>query len=324
LNCHNPDIIYQPCAFFLPRKATDSPLNSILATKCREQQKPTLNYLTNYLTPFVYQENLMKHSRSILTLIGSVALITTSTLSQAAEQPALNVSDEERMQHEATGVIGGAVIGGLLGGPIGAIATAAFGGWISDKTTTTKENGLLNTALQQQQQEMIALQADYRALEARFQVAARATEAARLRNASFEAQAQTTESNNSMTTCCNDSELSLHFKTNSTTIEPLYEEKLIEFVALSNALPDAAIGITGHADRRGDSAANLGLSQQRVQALEKKLQKLGLSNKALQTSAFGESRPLSANDTLEDNFFDRRVVLKIISASKGLLTRNND
>ena len=266
----------------------------------------------------------MKHSRYILKLIAGVAFITISTLSQAAEQPALSLSEEQRIKHESTGVIGGALIGGLLGGPIGAVATAAFGGWVSDKTIAKKENELLNTALNRQQQDLIALQAQYRALEARYQVASRESQAARLRNASFSGQDRSINNNPSVTACCNDAELSLHFKTGSISIEPLYEEKLTQFIAFVNTLPEAVIGITGHADRRGDSAANLGLSQQRVQAVEKKLKSLGLSSRALQTNAFGESRPASRIDSLEDNFFDRRVVLKIVSAGNGLLTRNND
>ncbi|MFT5320500.1 MAG: sortase system peptidoglycan-associated protein [Pseudohongiellaceae bacterium] len=266
----------------------------------------------------------MKHSRSILKLIGGVAFITISTLSQAALEPALSLSEEQRMKHESTGVIGGALIGGLLGGPIGAIATAAFGGWVSDKTIAKKENELLNTALNQQGQDLIALQAQYRALEARYQVASRESQAARVRNASFSGQDRSINNNPSVTACCNDAELSLHFKTGSTSIEPLYEEKLAQFITLVNTLPEAVIGITGHADRRGDSDVNLGLSQQRVQAVEKKLNSHGLSKRALQTSAYGESRPVSQTDSLEDNFFDRRVVLKIISAGNDRLTRNDD
>jgi sortase system peptidoglycan-associated protein len=266
----------------------------------------------------------MKHSRSILTLIGGVAFITISTISQAAGEPALSLSEEQRMKHESTGVIGGALIGGLLGGPIGAIATAAFGGWVSDKTIAKKENELLNTALNQQQQDLIALQAQYRALEARYQVASRESQAARVRNASFSGQDRPVNNKASVTACCHDAELSLHFKTSSTSIEPLYDKKLIEFIAFVNTLPEAVIGITGHADRRGDSDVNLGLSQQRVQTVEKKLKSLGLSNHALQISAYGESRPVSKTDSLEDNFFDRRVVLKIISAGNDLLTRNDD
>ena len=266
----------------------------------------------------------MKHSRSILKLIGGVAFITINTLSQAALEPALSLSEEQRMKHESTGVIGGALIGGLLGGPIGAIATAAFGGWVSDKTIAKKENELLNTALNQQGQDLIALQAQYRALEARYQVASRESQAARVRNASFSGQDRSINNNPSVTACCNDAELSLHFKTGSSSIEPLYEEKLAQFITLVNTLPEAVIGITGHADRRGDSDVNFGLSQQRVQAVEKKLNSLGLSKRALQTSAYGESRPVSQADSLEDNFFDRRVVLKIISAGNDRLTRNDD
>ena len=270
----------------------------------------------------------MKYKKSIIGGIGSIVLMSSSILLSAplfaAADSAGKLNDSDRTKHEATGIISGAVIGGVLGGPVGAILTAAFGGWVSDKTIAKKENAFLSEELIQQKQELLALQADYHALEARYQVAEHESQTMRYRNTSVDAQSLSIKEQDAFTECCNDTEISLHFKTNSTAIEPLYDEKLSEFVSLVNSMPSAVIGITGHADRRGDSTINLALSQRRIQALETYLKTLGMKNRSIQTNAFGENRPLSQSDSLEDNFFDRRVVIKIVSSGKSLLTRNRE
>lgn len=271
------------------------------------------------LTRCLNQEKPMQHTRTIITALCSLSLFSTATFVQAAEiNP--QVSDKDRIKHETTGVLGGAVVGGLVGGPVGAIVTAAFGGWVSDKTLAKKENQLLSAALTRQERDMLALQAEYRALQARYETAARDASKARGRNASL----QTTPADIETANCCKDSEIALHFKTGSARVETLYDDKLRAFATLANSLPEAVIEITGHADRRGEPAKNLALSQQRIQAVETRLRAMGVRNRALQTSAFGESRPLTAEDSLENNFFDRRVVVKILSPDSDTLAQAND
>jgi outer membrane protein OmpA-like peptidoglycan-associated protein len=116
----------------------------------------------------------------------------------------------------------------------------------------------------------------------------------------------------------------MHFKTNSTNIEPFYNDKLLEFTAIARKYPDALIEITGHADRRGDSEVNLALSQRRIQTVEQRLRNMGVTAASLQTNAYGESRPVSDIDSLENNFFDRRVTVKMLTVGNGLLSRTND
>ena len=269
-------------------------------------------------------KNSSKTFRNVIPFVCAAVLTTASALSAAADGPVTELSDKEKTRHEATGVVGGALIGGIVGGPLGAIATAAFGGWVSEQRIAKKENDLMHTALDSQQQELVAMQAEYRALQARYQVAARNLQNARLQNASFEAEAARLTGRDNLAACCSDTELVLHFKSGSARIEPLYDEQLEAFAKLLTSLPEAVIEITGHADRAGDNGANLALSQQRIQAVERKLQSLGVRTGALQTSAFGESRPLSESDNFENNFFDRRVQMRIVSAGDGYLTRAAD
>jgi sortase system peptidoglycan-associated protein len=271
------------------------------------------------------QENFMKLTSpagSALSCATILAMLFISPLLLAANSENTKVSDQDKMRHESTGVIGGAVIGGLVGGPIGAVVTAAFGSWVSDKTLAKKENQFLTTELDRQQKELIAMQADYRALQARYQVAQRQEQTTRLRNASIPQSAKPVQPE--YIQCCSDTELSLHFKTNSTGIEPFYNDKLLEFTSIAKKYPDAVIEITGHADRRGDSEANLALSRGRIQTIEQRLRSNGLTAASLQTNAYGESKPASAIDSLENNFFDRRVIVKLLTVGNGLLSRSND
>jgi peptidoglycan-associated lipoprotein len=86
---------------------------------------------------------------------------------------------------------------------------------------------------------------------------------------------------------------------------------LEEFVGYVQSLPGAVVEIYGFADRRGEQTDNLWLSQERVQSVEKSLRELGLKNFTYETTALGEGQPATATDTLETNFFDRRVVLRV-------------
>lgn len=259
----------------------------------------------------------MNNLKTRFTLIAGVILMASSLTATGTENPVPTVTEKDRQQYEGSGVVGGVLVGALVGGPFGAIASATLGGWVGNQALKGKENTLLSQALKNQQDELLALQAEYRALEARYQVAARDSETARLQQASFAAQPQ-------VAACCSDSELNLHFKTNSSSLEALYDTRLEDFAALVRTLPDVVISITGHADRRGDSAANLALSQRRVDTVKNRLRTLGVKNAFLQSSAFGESMPQSSQDSLENNFFDRRVVVKVINAGNSYLTRAND
>ena len=264
----------------------------------------------------------IKSAETAFSIAALTSMLLISPMLLAANTETVKVSDQDRLRHETTGVVGGAVIGGLVGGPIGAVVTAAFGSWVSDKTLAKKENRLLITELDHQQKELIAMQADYRALQARYQVAQRVADTARLRNASITQRAMSVQPE--VVQCCSDTEMSLHFKTNSTDIEPFYNDKLLEFTAIARKYSDAVIEITGHADRRGDSDANLALSRSRIQTIEQRLRSMGITAASLQTNAYGESRPVSEIDSLENNFFDRRVTVKMLTIGNGLLSRTND
>lgn len=264
----------------------------------------------------------MNQPRFCLPALACALLLGASSAASAADPAATTVSDRDRLKHETTGISSGAVIGGLAAGPFGVIAGAALGAWVSDKTVAAEERDMMAAALAEEHQAMLALQAEYRALEAQHQLALREAEQAKKQNASLAAEARAPQPR--VFACCNDSELDLHFKTNSAAIEAHYGDKLAALAKLARELPNAVVEITGHADRRGDADANLALSRQRVKAVAAKLRTLGVEPATLRTNAYGENRPLTDTDSLENNFFDRRVVVRVTYTGSSLISRTND
>jgi outer membrane protein OmpA-like peptidoglycan-associated protein len=71
--------------------------------------------------------------------------------------------------------------------------------------------------------------------------------------------------------------------------------------------PDLKFEIDGHTDNSGVSAHNLTLSQQRGDAVKAQLINMGIEASRLTTKGFGDSKPISDNNTLEGKANNRRV-----------------
>jgi sortase system peptidoglycan-associated protein len=243
---------------------------------------------------------------SALALVLGAALALSVAKAQAQELDPATVT-----RYENIGVISGAAVGAVVGGPPGAVVSAAVGGWLSDKILAGKQNRLLKAHLESTRQELLSLQKANASLQE--QVLAQQTRSA----ANLLA---TTQDAGVTRACCADSELVLHFRTGSAAIEAHYQSELKAFVGHVQSVPQAVVEMYGYADRRGDNAANLALSQQRLREVEGKLRELGLRNFTYETTAMGEGQPLTATDNFETNFYDRRVVLRVRSGNTELLS----
>jgi len=84
------------------------------------------------------------------------------------------------------------------------------------------------------------------------------------------------------------------FDFNSDAITPQAEAILREAAANARQLGNTRIVATGHADRSGSAAYNMGLSQRRADAVRTALVRLGLQTGEIQTVAKGEADPLVA------------------------------
>ena len=83
----------------------------------------------------------------------------------------------------------------------------------------------------------------------------------------------------------------LLFKTNSSIISSEDMDKLTKHADYLINTPSARLTINGHADKRGDIAYNLKLSDQRAQNIANLLIKMGVEASQLEINAFGDTQP---------------------------------
>jgi len=100
----------------------------------------------------------------------------------------------------------------------------------------------------------------------------------------------------------------INFSSNSAQIPADSTEYLNRAAAAIKAAPSGTIlVISGHTDNTGDSAANLALSQQRADGVRNYLIQQGVPSSILVTKGYGDTRPVSSNDTEEGKFRNRRI-----------------
>lgn len=253
----------------------------------------------------------MKPSLPLVATLSTLVLLSPVLAHAETETP--QPKDMERQSYESGGVLAGMAVGALAGGPLGALVTAAAGGWFGNVVHDAKTGKLARAELLTAQQELFALQQSNTTLQQQNLALGEKLEQSNLLASTGKIAAATTN-------CCANTLLTLHFRSASTAVENHYQQTLKEFAELAKAMPDATVEINGHADRRGDTAANLALSAQRVQAVESALRKLGLTRVRYATKAQGELQPLSMEDSLESNFFDRRVQVALRGKDGALLS----
>lgn len=101
----------------------------------------------------------------------------------------------------------------------------------------------------------------------------------------------------------------LLFDTDSDVISNLFYGEL-DRVAEATRNSDKRITVVGHTDNQGNEDYNLSLSQRRAQAVKAYLVERGIPEYRMTATGYGESQPISDNDTEEGRRRNRRVVLK--------------
>ncbi len=259
----------------------------------------------------------MTKTNVLLPLILASLVFTAINTAIAAPASELAEMRHDDTQKETVGFIGGAILGGLIAGPPGAIALAGFGLLGTTLSNEQDQKEALTLHLNQAQRELIAMQDQQGELEARYQSAMRELEAISLQRVSLSQQINELENT---INCCGDTALSLHFQTNSAQIEQHYLQSLANLAELSREIENPRILVTGYADPRGSNADNQRLSEQRVDSVVRALLSYGINAEQISTGAFGENQSLSEIDNPESYFFDRRVNIELQSANGDLIT----
>jgi len=241
------------------------------------------------------------------------SLATGPVLANNASTDVSSSSPSHPSAAENTGILGGIAVGASIGGPPGAMAGAAIGALLGNGWIARKQVGELQGHVADLRQQAETLHQEKVALELALR------DAVRQRNQSIPVNYE-----EPVAACCDNTVVSVYFRTGSDAVEAHDHEILTSFARLSNHMADPLIEITGYADRNGNADANLRLSQRRSLEVKNLLAQMGVDNTKVTTVAYGETRPLSSKPTFETDFFDRRVILRLRDASQLMLSRSQE
>lgn len=87
-------------------------------------------------------------------------------------------------------------------------------------------------------------------------------------------------------------------------------DKLNELNSLLKKYPNTTIRIEGHASSDGTELFNMKLSEKRALKVKEKLIQLGIPENSIQTTWYGENKPLHSNKTPKGRILNRRVKIK--------------
>ena len=222
---------------------------------------------------------------------------------------------------ESTGVLTGAILGGAVGGPPGVVVGASVGAIIGNTWQAREQVINLRTSLSETQLELLATKEKLDLVEKENEI----SKAKLALYSNTEPQILTAlQSTNLNKTCCDNTVFSIHFKTGSSDIESYYEEHLRSVSEIAKEIPGTKIEITGFADRNGDAAGNLSLSRRRSEEVRGFFAASGINDTSIITAAYGDTRPLQPTQSLESDFFDRRVTVRLRVNNRTLLSQMPD
>jgi outer membrane protein OmpA-like peptidoglycan-associated protein len=104
------------------------------------------------------------------------------------------------------------------------------------------------------------------------------------------------------------------FDFDKSDLKPAAEAQLNNLLTVVNSRPNAAVGIEGHTDVRGDAAYNQTLSERRADSVRIWLVSHGVAPGRLTATGAGETRPLRPGNTEADHQANRRVEIRIKGA----------
>ena len=99
----------------------------------------------------------------------------------------------------------------------------------------------------------------------------------------------------------------IRFDVNKATLRPESMGVINKIYKLMEAHPEISFSVEGHTDSDGEESHNLSLSQDRALTVLNKLVEMGIPQNRLTAKGFGESMPITDNNTPEGKANNRRV-----------------
>jgi len=99
----------------------------------------------------------------------------------------------------------------------------------------------------------------------------------------------------------------IRFETNSSALNKGSKVVIQDFAAFLKENPKVTVAIHGHTDSEGDPAMNMKLSADRAKAVYDQLVANGILSSRLQHKGFGQTKPVSSNETSEGRAKNRRT-----------------
>ena len=104
----------------------------------------------------------------------------------------------------------------------------------------------------------------------------------------------------------------VYFETGKADIKPTSFKELDQMVEYMKLKKSLVIEIAGHTDNVGNADANLKLSQDRANSVRAYLIKKGITENRVQAKGYGDTQPLSSNDTDAGKQKNRRTEVRVI------------
>jgi outer membrane protein OmpA-like peptidoglycan-associated protein len=223
--------------------------------------------------------------------ITAVTLALSSGVANA-NQTADGVNEADPHRNTRAGiVIGNAVAGALLAGPIGYAAGAFAGIWLSDRVVDGFELEGVETAL-----------------------AAEQASAAQLHR---RLAAADTENNELQQFAAESLQFQVLFHTGNSQLDGDSEQRIERLAEFMERQPQLHVRLSGHADPRGGDVFNDTLSAERITSVFALLESRGVSAGRITTAAYGESQSLAAEGDLDTYAFERRVDIQLLNGEEN-------
>ncbi|RYV01787.1 hypothetical protein SOPP22_15640 [Shewanella sp. OPT22] len=244
---------------------------------------------------------------AITSIVISSLLVSSTAFAQSSQQEKKHGENEQLI-----GFGSGLVLGAVVGGPVGAVIGAFTGGVVGKSVADDSKLDMQQTKISEQSERIARLahkSEKYDDLAHRYSISQK-----KLMHLSQADQVKLNELALGM---------NVQFKTGSAEIEPIFQTQLDEVAQIMKSSPSLKLDLSGYADRTGSSDFNQKLSEKRMANVNNYLVKSGIEQNRLQAQAYGDTAPLTAEASLENNFFDRRVTLKLVpSAEEGVMAKN--